>query len=94
LHQTARRALAAEALQNASHAYDRGRTASVDTEAFVDFALATFSEARALPQWRALERRRKVGTRFAPIVPGFAASVIWRRARRELRYRRWIRAGV
>lgn len=94
LHRLARRTLAGEALQDASHAYDRGRTTELDIEAFVRFAVDTFPAARTLPQWRALARRRLVGPRIAPLVPAFAASVVWRRARREVQSRRWVRAGV
>ncbi|MEV6343179.1 glycosyltransferase family 2 protein [Actinoplanes sp. NPDC051851] len=94
LHDLSRRTLAAEALQDASHAYDRGHTGEVDVDAFVDFALETFPQARTLPQWRALQRRRMVGARVAPLMPTFAASVVWRRAQREVRERRWVRAGI
>jgi hypothetical protein len=94
LHAAARRALAAEALERASHAYDRGRTGTEDVDGYVRFALATFPDAESLPQWRALRRRQLVGARWAPVVPPFAASVVWRRARNDSRYRRWARAGV
>jgi hypothetical protein len=94
LRALARRTLAAEALQNASHAYDRGRTADVDIDAFIGFAISTSPEAKDLPQWRALQWRRRAGAQFSPLVPNFAASVLWRRAQREVRYRRWRKAGV
>ncbi|WFE30194.1 glycosyltransferase family 2 protein [Solwaraspora sp. WMMD791] len=94
LHRTAQRALAGEALQIASHAYDRGRTADVDVPSFVDFARETCADYQRLPQWRALQRRSRVGARLAPMLPPFAASVVWRRVQREVRYRRWVRAGV
>ncbi|MFY1636623.1 glycosyltransferase family 2 protein [Solwaraspora sp. WMMB335] len=94
MHRTARRALAGEALQIASHAYDRGRTAEVDVDSFIAFARETFADYQQLPQWRALQRRSRVGARLAPVVPPFAASVVWRRVQREVRYRRWVRAGV
>ncbi len=94
LHRSARRALAAEALEHAYHAYDRGRTSTVDVERYVEFALATYPEARSLTQWRALRRRTKVGPRIAPLMPVFIMSVIWRRIRWKSYYRRWKRTGV
>jgi uncharacterized membrane protein len=94
LHKLARRALAAEALRHAYHAYDRGRTGTVDVEGYVEFALATYPEAGSLPQWRALQRRTRVGARLAPVVPAFIASVIWRRLHWEAYRRRWRRTGL
>jgi cellulose synthase/poly-beta-1,6-N-acetylglucosamine synthase-like glycosyltransferase len=91
LHRTARRVLAAEALVCAYHSYDRGRTGTEDVKALVDFALANYPEARSLPQWRALQRRRKVG---APLAPVFVASAIWRRMQWKASHRRWQRTGV
>jgi glycosyltransferase involved in cell wall biosynthesis len=94
LHLSAKRALAGEALERVCHAYDRGRTESEDIDGCVEFALDTFSDSRQLPQWRALQRRRMMGARLTPMMPPFAASVVWRRARNDSRYRRWARAGV
>ena len=95
LARTARRLLAHEALETACHAYDRRKTTVEDVDGYVRFALATYPDgARELPQWRGLERRRRVGTRWAPLVPFFFASVVWRRLRNDSRHRRWLRAGV
>jgi cellulose synthase/poly-beta-1,6-N-acetylglucosamine synthase-like glycosyltransferase len=94
LHRTARRVLAAEALTYAYHAYDRGRTGTVDVETYADFALATYPEARSLRQWRALQRRRKVGAPLARLAPVFVASAIWRRLQWRAVHRRWQRTGV
>lgn len=94
LHQAARRALAAEALTAAYHAYDRGRTATVDVQSYVAFAMSTYPDVRSLPQWRALERRRRVGPRLAPFSPVFTASAIWRQVQWKVDYRRWQRTGV
>jgi hypothetical protein len=94
LHRMARRALAAEALISACHAYDRGRTQTEDVEAYVDFALATFPEARQLAQWRALRRRRRLGPRIAPVPPIFTATVALRRVRWEIAYRKWQKKGL
>lgn len=94
LHDLARRALATEALESACHAYDRRLTDREPVEWYVEFALATYPQAQRLPHWRGLQRRRAVGPRFAPLVPGFAASVVRRRLRNDARYRAWTRHGV
>ena len=94
MHLTARRRLATEALERACHAFDRGRGTSDEVAAFMAFALETYPEARQLPGWRALNRRRRVGARLAPMVPPFVASVVWRRLRRDANYRRWVKVGV
>lgn len=94
LHRTARSALADEALADACRAYDRGRTDAVSVQDYVDFALATYPEARQLPHWRALQRRRRIGARLAPVPPFFTATVVCRRVRWELSYRRWQRTGL
>ena len=83
LHASARRAIAAEALDRASHAYDRGR-ASADDEpiaGFVEFAIETWPAASELPEWTALESREAVGAQRAPRRPRFVADALGRRAR-------------
>jgi hypothetical protein len=94
LHQLARRALASEALTTAYHSYDRGRVTAENIESYVEFALTTYPQTRQLPQWRALQRRQRVGERLAPAVPPFAASVVWRRVRWEVSHRKWQRTGI
>ena len=93
LHRRARSALADEALANACRAYDRGRTGAVDVQSYIDFAFETYPEARQLPHWRALQRRQRIGTRLAPIPPLFTGTVISRRLRWEISYRKWQRTG-
>lgn len=93
LHRTARSALADEALELACRAYDRGRTGTVDVQKYIDFALDTCPEARQLPHWQALQRRQRLGARLAPIPPFFTATIVCRRLRWEISYRRWQRTG-
>ena len=69
LHDAAKKALAAEALEEACRAYDRGRYGSVDVDFYIAFALDTYSEAMALPEWRALKRRRRIGSVASPFIP-------------------------
>jgi hypothetical protein len=94
LRDTAAARLADEALLEACRAYDRGRTGSVDVSAFVDFAFATYPEAKRLRNWRALQRRRLVGPRLAPLPPFFTASLVSRRLASTMRYRHWQRTGL
>jgi hypothetical protein len=93
LHATARRRLAANALDRACRAYDRGRTGDVPVDELVAFALDAWPEARRLPEWGALERRRSVGARWAHRHPRFVAAAVARRARAERAHRRWLRTG-
>jgi glycosyltransferase involved in cell wall biosynthesis len=93
LHATVRRRLAADALDRACRAYDRGRTGDVPVDDFVAFALDVWADARRLPGWRALERRRSVGSRWAHRHPRFFAAAVARRAREERAHRRWLRTG-
>ena len=94
LHRRVRSALADEALANACRAYDRGRAETVDVQSYIDFAFDTYSEARQLPHWRALQRRQWVGARLAPIPPFFTATVVCRRLQWEISHRRWQRTGL
>ena len=94
LHDNARRALATEALISVYHSYDRGRASESDVDSYLAFAVETYPKAEELPAWRALRRRQRVGDRLAPVVPTFAASVVWRRLLYGQRQRRWQRTGV
>jgi hypothetical protein len=94
LHETARRTLAAEALEEACRAYDRGRTRSVDVDGYVEFALETYDGAKDLPEWRALERRQWVGSAAAPYLPIFYPRIIRRGLQCRLDYWRWTKTGL
>jgi hypothetical protein len=94
LHAQARGALAAEAIDRACRAYDRGRTAEVPVAELIAFALSVYPEVVALPQWRALRRRQRVGAELARLAPPFVARAFIRRASEEIYGRRWLRTGV
>jgi hypothetical protein len=93
LFDTARREIARQSLDAACRAYDRGRTHEVSVDELAAFALEVWPDARALPQWRALSRRRRVGPERAPRMPPFIASAAARRASEELLRWRWARTG-
>ncbi len=91
---TARRTIAGQALDQACRAYDRGRTAELDVDELVRFALETSPDATRLPQWSALNRRRLVGARYARYAPPFVGRAVLRRASEEIADRRWERTGL
>ena len=93
LHDRARRTLAAQALDRACRAFDRGRTGEVPVGGLVDLALELWPGARLLPQWRALQRRERIGPERAPYYPPFIARAVARRASEELARWRWERTG-
>jgi hypothetical protein len=94
LHETAKGTLAAEALEEACRAYDRGRIRTVDVDGYVEFALETYAGARHLPEWRALERRRWVGPAAAPYLPIFYPRIIRRGLQYRFDYWRWTKTGL
>jgi GT2 family glycosyltransferase len=90
----ARRGLAREALTNACRDLDRGRVASEPVEDYVAFALATYPDARSLPQWTRLQRRRSLGGRWSPYYPPFLLGAAMRRVAEEVGAARWWRRGI
>jgi Glycosyl transferase family 2 len=90
----ARAKLASEALEQACHAFDRGRTANEPIDEYVAFALQAHGDATALPQWRALKRRRRVGADWSQWYPPFLVQTALSRALNELRAAHWRRHGV
>lgn len=88
------RAMAREALWIACRAYDRRRTTTLPVEAFVDFALATYPDARRLGEWRGLTWRRAVGPRVCPLLQPLLWTAVYRRARSWWWWQSWKRRGV
>jgi Glycosyl transferase family 2 len=77
LRDTARRALAKQALWRASRAYDRGQLDDAEgtpAQEWVDFALETYPDARRLREWRGLWLRRKIGAGRSLLFPPFLAT--------------------
>ena len=89
-----RRRLASEALDDACHAYDRGRARVEPIDAYVAFAIDACRDTQALPLWQRLERRRRIGARWSRYYPPFALEALLRRLNAELRTARWWRDGV
>jgi glycosyltransferase involved in cell wall biosynthesis len=94
LHACARKRIARQALDEACHAYDRGRADKVPVEELIALALDTWPTATSLSEWRALARRRRVGTGYAHWIPPFVARAALRRLRKERLNTRWRRHGI
>jgi len=94
LLRTAHLRLAAEALDAACRAFDRGKTRTEPVEDYVAFAMEASPEAQSLPEWRRLLRRRRVGPRWSRYCPPFVLRAVLRRAVEELAAARWWRTGV
>jgi hypothetical protein len=93
LHELARDRLAANALDGACRAYDRGHTREQPVDDLVAFALETSPRAQDLKEWVALERRRAVGAERAHRHPRFLAAAVTRRASEEIGHLLWERTG-
>lgn len=94
LHARARRQLARHAVDQACRAYERGRAEQEPVDELVTIALDTWPQVSALPEWQALQRRRRAGARRARRVPGFQARRALRRVREERNMSRWLRHGL
>jgi hypothetical protein len=92
-----KRALARQALWQASRAYDRGEVAGSGArpvDALIDFALETFPHTRRLREWWGLRLRQRIGAGrslwFVPFIATGAAHRLHGHARRL----RWRLRGV
>jgi len=94
LRDQARRRIARQALDQACRAYDRGRVETEPVEDMVAIAFDAWPQARALPEWQALERRRRVGAARSPWTPTFVAHAFMRRVREERIKARWRYHGL
>jgi len=88
------RALARQALWQASRAVDRGRLDEVDVAALVEFADAASPDARRLPQWHGLRLRRALGAGRSQWFPPLLVSGAAHRARDEVGNLRWKLRGI
>lgn len=93
LHRLARSTLAGNALDRACRAYDRGRTEEDPVQDYIEFALATCPNARGLPEYAALQRRRTVGAGRACRDPRFVAAALVRRVIEETSRLWWRHTG-
>jgi glycosyltransferase involved in cell wall biosynthesis len=91
------RALARQALWQASRAYDRGAVdgpGAVPVEELVAFALETCPEARRLREWWGLRLRKRIGAGRSLLFLPFIATGAAHRLRGHLGRLRWRAQGV
>ncbi len=97
LHDTARRALAREALWRASRVIDRGATTgrdAVTVDELIDFARHVWPDAARLREWRGLQLRRAIGPGRSGWFPPFLVSGAAHRVRSHALKLRWTLRGV
>ncbi len=93
----ARRALARQALWQASRAYDRNEVdgaGGVSAEEWVEFALETCPDARELREWQGLRLRRRIGPGRTLLFPPFLATGALQRMRSHYYRARLRRRGI
>lgn len=94
LQQTVNRALAREALWDACRAYDRNRVEAAQVDNLVQFATATYADYKRLPEYSALQRRRRLGAAICNRTQIFVipASVRW--LDRKMKRVRMLQSGI
>jgi hypothetical protein len=93
LQATVARALARQALWQASRAVDRGRHDML-AERLTCFALETCHEARQLREWHGMQLRRRIGAGRSAAFPPFLATGAGHRLRSRLGRLRWRLTGL
>jgi hypothetical protein len=94
LHEEARRALAQEALWDACRAYDHNELVERKANDLVEFAQATYAPFATLPEFRALERRRRLGPVWCNRTQVFFLGALTRRIKRWVAARNRKRQGI
>jgi hypothetical protein len=94
LGDSARRALAREALTRACRVYEQGRAREEPTDDLVRFAKETWPGATSLRVWSALVRRRTAGRQAGRRAARFFAPSGARKLCELVALRRWHRLGV
>ncbi|TKA12747.1 glycosyltransferase family 2 protein [Actinacidiphila oryziradicis] len=86
--------LARFALRRAYRAYDRGRTDAVPVDELVAFARECLPGFAALPEYRALRLRQRVGAKAMPYLQPLVLSAVAERGREWLWWESWKRRGI
>ena len=94
LADTVHRKLARQSLWRAARAYDRGRTAQVPVDELVAFADECWPAYRALPEFRGLSVRRRIGPSAMPYLQPLVLSAYAHKTREWLWWRSWRRTGI
>lgn len=88
------RKLARQALRRAVRAYDRGRTGQVPVDELVGFARECWPEHEALPEYRALKLRRRIGVKAMPYLQPLVLTAVTHKVRERMWWRTWRRTGI
>lgn len=94
LHDLARRALAREALWRACRAYERDALAEIPVDELVEFATSSYSDVETTPEFRALQRRRRLGPTVCHRTQLFIVGGVRHRIGSTYRTQRWKRRGT
>ena len=86
--------LARFALRRAYRAYDRGRTAVVPVDELVAFAEECLPGFAALPEYRALRLRQRIGPGAMPYLQPLVLSAVAERGREWFWWQSWKRRGI
>lgn len=86
--------LARFALRRAYRAYDRGRTDVVPVAELVAFAQECLPGFAALPEYRALRVRQRIGAKTMPYLQPLVLSAVAERGREWLWWQSWKRRGI
>jgi Glycosyl transferase family 2 len=93
LHRVAQRRVAKEALWRACRAYERRRLQTTPVAELESLAFATYDGSRRLPEYWGLRWRRLAGPSITPFLQVLMLSVVHRRVRNMLWWRRWEQRG-
>lgn len=94
LRSLARRALALNALDKASRAYDEGRGDEEPVREYLALALDVYPDACKLSQWRSVRRRLGRAPDHAAALPSAHARRAWRNFSDRMEWRRWRWSGT
>lgn len=89
----AARAIATEALWRACRAYDRDDVDQVPVDELVELAFEVMPSAGDTREFKALQRRKRLGATWCHRTQIFIAPAIWRRMKSVYRFERWKRLG-
>ncbi|HLH34928.1 MAG TPA: glycosyltransferase [Alloacidobacterium sp.] len=90
----ASRALAREALWDICRAYDHNRVDAAQEEALMQFVLAAYPKAHTLSEYKALQRRKRLGPAVCNRTQIFLGPALVRRAIQEVKKDRMKRRGI
>ncbi|QHS50704.1 glycosyltransferase [Edaphobacter sp. 12200R-103] len=94
MQQTVNRTLARESLWDACRAYDHNRLSEANVEELVTFATQAWPDYRRLPEYAALERRKRLGSTLCYRTQLFIIPASLRWIERKIKRTRMLREGI